>query len=168
MLTSRVYGLGALSDETGLLRELENDAGAFFRFEPAELADDVVMELELDIPGLGRRLGGDRQTTEITDAIGVARGVQVRQGRTVMTTLRLGGAPPHPDPGPFMGDDPGPIGDARPRDEGAACVEAAIQDYERLLVNRSARNGEASDCSEAPEELRALIDAWREIAPALR
>jgi hypothetical protein len=168
MLTSRVYGLGALSDETGLLRDLENDAGAFFRFEPAELADDVMMELVLDFPGLGQRLGGDRQTTEITDAIGVARAVQVRQGRTVMTTLRLGGAPPHPDPGPFVADDPGPIGNARPRDEGAACVEAAIVGYERLLVNRSARDAGASGCPEAPEELRALITAWEEIAPAFR
>ncbi len=174
MLTSRVFGLGALSDQTGLLRELESDAGPFFRFEAAELDEGVTMELALDFPRLATRLGNDRDVIELATLIGRVEGVQVRQGRTVMTTVRMGSAPPRQEIARFAANDPGPRDDAGPRDEGAACAEAILVDLEAAALHGASRLParaaavDSNACPEAPSELRALIDAWSGVAGSMR
>ncbi len=168
MLTSRVFGLGALADETGLVRELEEDAGPLFRFEPARFDDGVTMELAFDFPALARNLGGDAQTVELAAVFGVTRAAQVRRGRTIMTTLRIGEEPPRPDPSRFVVGDPGPTHAVRSRDEGAACAEAVLVAFEGTLHGSSGRAPRQTDCPDAPDELKDLIRAWQSIASQVR
>jgi len=169
MLASRVFGLGALSDQVGLVSAIEGEVGPFFRFESADLAEGVTMELKFDFPGLVNRFGNDHFARQIADGLGVVHAVQVRDGRTIMTTARLGSDAPVPEIAAFTAGDPGPQGPGGARDEGAACVEGvtlALETVFRVRVDDfTGAAGEAigaTPCTGASEELLGLIAAWND------
>lgn len=158
LLSARIFGLGALADAVGLRADLEAEVGPLLRFVPTALPEGQTMAMTLDIPGLMRRMDEDVLMQSIADAIGVVHVAQAREGRTLMTTVRLGEAPPAPTPGSFTLGDPGPVDEPLGRTASATCVENAALLLEG--TNEALRSSGLTNRDEVIRQSRQLLDGY--------
>jgi len=164
LLTSRIFGLGALADQIGLRATLEDEVGPLFRFAPADLSPGVTMTMTFDLPELAERLDEDIITRRIAESLGVVHVVQAREGRTVMTNVRLGEAPSLPEPAPYTQGDPGPTDTPLVRTESATCVENTALLVEGVVS--ALRMSSVSNRDEIIRQGRQILDGYGGCADA--
>ncbi|MBW2462623.1 MAG: hypothetical protein JRH11_13320 [Deltaproteobacteria bacterium] len=164
LLTSRIFGLGALADQVGLRAGLEEDVGPLFHFAPADLPPGVTMTMTFDLPELAERMDEDMFTRRIAESLGVIHVVQARDGRTLMTNVRLGETPPLPEPAAFTQGDPGPTDAPLLRTESAACVENTALLVEGVV--RALGMSSLSNRDEVIRQGRQILDGYGACADA--